>query len=296
MLINASNLADLAKGFKTVFNKALAQAQVLWLEIAMEVASTGASETYPLMGAWPALREWVGERQHKNLSTYKWTIPNKTYEATVDVPRETVEDDQYGVYNPSMAMLAENASKLPDKLCFELLNNGFTGLAYDGQYFFDTDHKDGDGPTQSNKGVAALDATSFAAAEAAMMKLKAENGEPLDVRPTHIVVGPALKATAEALFETGTLANGGANPNYKKVKVVVSPRITSDTAWFLLDCSRPFRALVVQKRRAPVFVSQTDAKDDAVFERNMFTYGTDCRYGAGYGLWQLAYGSTGAGA
>lgn len=71
-------------------------------------------------------------------------------------------------------------------------------------------------------------------------------------------------------------------------------RITSDTAWFLLDTTKPIKPFIYQERKAPVFVEQTDPQADDVFSRKKFKYGAEARAAGGYGFWQLCFGSTGA--
>jgi phage major head subunit gpT-like protein len=65
----------------------------------------------------------------------------------------------------------------------------------------------------------------------------------------------------------------------------------SGTAWYLLDLSRPIRPLILQRRKAPEFVSLDSAKDNHVFMRKKYLYGVDDRKNVGFGLWQLGYGS-----
>ena len=65
---------------------------------------------------------------------------------------------------------------------------------------------------------------SFNAGRAAMRKFTNDAGEPLGVKPTVIVVSPDLEATAEKLFAVRTHANGGDNPLYKKVEIIVADR------------------------------------------------------------------------
>lgn len=65
----------------------------------------------------------------------------------------------------------------------------------------------------------------------------------------------------------------------------------SGAAWFLMDVSKPVKPLIFQKRRDYALVSMDDQKDQNVFMRNEYIYGTDARVNAGFGLWQLAYGS-----
>lgn len=65
--------------------------------------------------------------------------------------------------------------------------------------------------------------------------------------------------------------------------------------WMLLDLSRPLKPFIFQTRRAYNFVSKEDAKtSDRVFMTDHFVYGSDARVGAGYGFWQMAFGSKAA--
>lgn len=63
------------------------------------------------------------------------------------------------------------------------------------------------------------------------------------------------------------------------------------TPWFLLDVSRPVKPLVFQTR-IPYQMQRVDKDSDSgVFFHDEYTYGIRARVNAGFGLWQLAYGS-----
>ncbi|WP_425099140.1 Mu-like prophage major head subunit gpT family protein [Tropicibacter sp. S64] len=65
----------------------------------------------------------------------------------------------------------------------------------------------------------------------------------------------------------------------------------SGTPWFLMDTSRALKPLILQKRKDFVFVAKDKLTDDNVFDKNEFVYGTDARMNAGFGFWQMAWGS-----
>jgi phage major head subunit gpT-like protein len=65
----------------------------------------------------------------------------------------------------------------------------------------------------------------------------------------------------------------------------------SGTPWFLIDASRVFKPIILQERKDFDFVSKDSPEDDNVFMRKEFLYGADARFNAGFGLWQLAWGS-----
>ncbi|MDM9647746.1 Mu-like prophage major head subunit gpT family protein [Rhizobium sp. S163] len=66
----------------------------------------------------------------------------------------------------------------------------------------------------------------------------------------------------------------------------------SGTPWILADLSRPLKPFIFQKRRDYSFVAKEDGKtSDHVFMRDEYLYGTDARVAAGFGFWQMAFGS-----
>ncbi|MGU0823056.1 Mu-like prophage major head subunit gpT family protein [Pseudomonas aeruginosa] len=140
MIINKQNLAILHTGFKASFQNAFDGAPIDYNQLVMEVNSGTAIEQYGWLGATTRFREWIGDRVIQGLALHDYSIKNKSFENTVGVPREAIEDDQYGTYNPLMAQLGQDAKEHPAELVYALLKNGFTGKCYDGQFFFDTDH------------------------------------------------------------------------------------------------------------------------------------------------------------
>jgi len=185
------------------------------------------------------------------------------------------------------------------------VNNAFTTPCYDKQNFFDIDHPVGDGNggvvSVSNKGTKKLSGATLAAAQAsygaartAMKKFKDDEGRPLGVSPTILLVPPALEDVGRALLTNERLEDGKNNPYKGTAELVVDARLVSDDAWFLIDATKPVMPFIYQEREAPNFVQQTDPQSDDVFSRKKFKFGAEARAAGGYGFWQLAYGSTGA--
>lgn len=63
------------------------------------------------------------------------------------------------------------------------------------------------------------------------------------------------------------------------------------TPWYLMSTMRSLKPLLYQDRRAPQFVAKDMPTDDNVFDRKEFLYGVDKRCNAGFGFWQMAWGS-----
>jgi phage major head subunit gpT-like protein len=140
MLINKSNISAVSFGFRTIYNSAFTTAPSDFARIAMIITSISATEKYGWLGKTTRFREWLGDRVIQNLMAHDYEIKNKTFENTVGVAREDIEDDNYGVYNPMISQLGIDAKQHPDELIFALVKAGFNTACYDGQYFFDDDH------------------------------------------------------------------------------------------------------------------------------------------------------------
>lgn len=300
MIVNASTLKAIFVNLKTTFNNAFDAAPNQWQDVAMVVPSTARSNDYKWLSGFPRMQKWIGDKAVKALSASGYSITNDDWEATVEVDRNDIEDDNLGIYAPQAQMAGFSAKQLPDEIVFDLVNKAFSTLCYDGQYFFDTDHPV-NGQSVSNKGSKKLSAASLAAAKAsygagrtAMKKFKDDEGRPLNITPNLLLVPPALEDEANTLMTVDRLEDGKANPYKNTAKVVVAPWLTSDDAWFLLDTTKPVKPFIYQERKKPVFVEQTDPQADNVFNRKKYKFGAEARAAGGYGFWQLAYGSDGS--
>lgn len=300
MIVNASTLKAIFVNLKTTFNNAFDAAPNQWQDVAMVVPSTARANDYKWLSGFPRMQKWIGDKAVKALSASGYSITNDDWEATVEVDRNDIEDDNLGIYAPQAQMAGFSAKQLPDEIVFDLVNKAFSTPCYDGQYFFDTDHPV-NGQSVSNKGSKKLSAASLAAAKAsygagrtAMKKFKDDEGRPLNITPNILLVPPALEDEANTLMTVDRLEDGKANPYKNTAKVVVAPWLTSDDAWFLLDTTKPVKPFIYQERKKPVFVEQTDPQADNVFNRKKYKFGAEARAAGGYGFWQLAYGSDGS--
>lgn len=292
MIINSQNLRGIYIAFNTLFTKAFEGQKPTYDRVATVVPSTTDVETYAWLGDIPGMREWVGDREIQNLSGSDYTIKNKDFELTVGVPRNSVEDDKIGLYNPSIQMLGESAAMHPDELVYSLLASGFTAKCYDGKAFFATDH-DVAGKSVSNKLTDKLSADAYKTARAMMLNYKNSKGRSLGLVPDLLVVPPALEAAARDIL-VADFVNGTKNTMQGTADIHVEPRLTSDTAWFLLATKRPIKPLIYQQRKKAKFVSITDETSPNVFMSKKFLYGADSRGNAGFGFWQMGVGSDGS--
>lgn len=294
MLVNKDTLSRIFSNIKATFNKAFDAAPSQWQRIAMRVNSTTSIEDYAWLSNFPKMRKWIGEKFVKSLSAHKYTLQNEPYEATVEVHKHQIADDQIGFIGPQAQGAGFSAKQWPDELVFDAVNKGAETICHDGQYFFDTDHPVGD-TSVSNKFSLTLSIATQAAAQAsygavrtAMKSQKDEEGRPLNVNPDVLMVSTNLEDTANALMTNDRLEDGKPNLYKGTAEVLVAPWLDDDS-WYLLDTTKPVRPFIFQEREAPMMVSQTDLSSDHVFTTGNFRFGAEARGAAGYGFWQLAF-------
>jgi len=306
MLLTPAKITAASEGFRAVFLKAYEGYTPDWQDYAMEVRSTSETETYDFLTGLPGMKELIGEVNLEDIDIAGFSIKNKEWHSTVPVRRAVIERDALGLVRPNMQELAVNARNHPRELLAELLSGGFAAKDYTGKNFFDTDKKHNpldkskDVPVFTNKITTALSAASFVVARTMLRKMKNSKGKNLGLgKKLLLIVPPALEETANKLrtAENISVANGSTDTNTLRgtFDVMVVNELTSDTAWFLVESGRAIKPLVVQMEVDPEFVAADDPKSTHVLLQKIFIYQAYGRWNAGYGLPQLAIGSTGAG-
>lgn len=299
MLVNASTIQAVFLNLNASFNNAFEAAPTVWDQLAMLVPSGSRENVYAWLENFPRMRQWIGEKEVKALIAHGYTVVNDDWEATVEVDRNDIEDDNLGIYAPMAQSAGYSAKQLPDEIVMAVINGAFENECYDGQTFFSASHPV-QGKPWSNTGNVQLSIAgqaqamnSLGVARTQMRKVTDNEGRPLNVSPNILLVPPALEDTANALMINDRLNDGMPNPYKGTMKVICDARLTSDTSWFLLDTKKPVKPFIYQQRKAPVFVQQTEPEAEGVFSRKKFKFGAEARAAGAYGFWQCAYGSSG---
>lgn len=82
------------------------------------------------------------------------------------------------------------------------------------------------------------------------------------------------------------------NPLRGRLEVIVSPYLTDANNWFIVSTKSALKPFILQERTAVEFEAlDAQSGSESAFMRDRFYYGVRSRYNAGYGLWQLAFGS-----
>ncbi len=288
MNICTKNIETLFAGFKSNFLAGFELAPDSWKRFAAPVQSGTASNIYPFMEQFGGMSEWLGDRKLKSPVFRKIEIVNRDFEETVAVPRNDIEDDQYGIYGTLIAEMGRHAAKLWQDLAVEALLSD--GSWIDGKNFFAEDRTYG-GYTVCNCTGSSLSAESYAAARKTMMGYCGHTGKSLGVVPDLLIVGPANEETAFSIlkdrmilrsYNAGGISGVGAtdNPWNGSAELLVLPELSGseyENLWFLASTSSVIKPLFVQQRKMPVLTSLDRNDDENVFSRKEYIYGTDAR-------------------
>jgi phage major head subunit gpT-like protein len=287
MLTRADIPRLLLAGLKTEFQNSYNAVQTVFQEFTTEVKSTKAEEVYAWLGATPKLRKWRDERMPKAMREHGFTLKNEDYEASIEVHKNALDDDQYGQIKIRVSAMGTEAKKGYDIFAAECVEAGHTTVCYDGQNFFDTDHQEGKSETHSNYSSSgmALSAANIKTIVSTMRGYTNDEGTLAGINPTHIMVPTILQFTAVELF-VNTVVNVTTDPAKAAIagllKVIVNPYLSNaggaNAAYYVLDLSQPVKPFIFQNRQNMEFAALDNPKDEEVFKRKKLLYGVDARF------------------
>jgi len=289
-----------------------------WINaVSMMFNSDQESETYKWLGMAPAMREWVGGRNAKGFRENGLTITNKHFEATLEVLVREARRDKTGQLMVRVNEMADRANAHWASLLSTLMLNGASTVCYDGQYFFDTDHAEGNSGSQSNKitvDISALPtgdttgshgsvtapsvgemALSIQAGIQQIIGFKDDQGEPMNenARNFLVLVPSTLLNVAAAAVAVPFLPQGMNNPlaatNVYSVGVLPNVRLnaswTDTFAVFRTDGSvKPF----IRQQEADLMMKAKAEGSEFEFDNDAWQFGIDTWRNVGYGYWQHA--------
>lgn len=292
----ALNPIVIERGLRVDFARRMAEFQAArqinpgLLAAATFIRSDGAYEKMGWLGAMPAVRQWIGELQAKELKDYDYTLRNLDWEASVIVNQNDLDDDQTGTIQMIPGYLADRIMAHPEKLIINLLTGGTTGLAYDGVAFFSDvsgvrtfdNLLGGTGTTISQL------ETDLNVALGTMAKFTDNQGEVLNTKGNLIICPKALENRFRRLVQSQTdptsSAAGTYNPYLGQLTVIADARLDATDAndWYLLATGEQVKPLVFSMRQTaqPNFEKKAGSK--------LWIAYADYRGNAGYGLPHLA--------
>lgn len=302
MLITKSVLQALQTSVSTIFRSAYRDTPTPILQLATRVTSNHKVETYGWMQRLLEMREWIGPRVIQGMQTQAYTLENKKFESTLAVDVDEIADDSLGLFAPRAEEFGRVGARLWEKLTIDALiaGNAATSLGFDGLSFFSASHTLNPAGLQSNLisgGTSVFSSANLDIQRTAMQLFTGEDGRLLGVRPTHIVVPPALEMAARQILNAQTVTTGGTNIFNGLLGIIVVPELPGNGAasvWYMVDLSAPIKPLLLQVRKPVTLVSKVNLTDDNVFWDQRLVWGLDARGVVGYGPWWLAMRFAGA--
>jgi phage major head subunit gpT-like protein len=248
------------------------------------------SAYYAGLGLFPEKPEGeaIGYDEFIQGPTKRWA--HKTYGLGVRITEEMIEDSLYPDVPTEMGdmskALGRSARETMEVLVHDVFN-GTTKTAGDAVAIFSSSHTRLGGGTWSNDAAvpASLSVTSLRSAIQALENTTTDRSLQQVIKPSKLLVPPALEWTARELLnsaydpETG---NNSINPlQTRNLQLVVDPFLTSSTAWFLIADQNP---IICFMRRKPEFKSDGDFETgDARFKS---TFRMSCEVNSPLGLYR----------
>lgn len=267
----------------------------------------------------PQMREWIGMRREQYFREYSQQLTLKTYEATLPIPRKTLQyRNRLGIVTKGIADWLNQEQSAFDRTAYQkyMSASGAGPTGYDGVALFSTAHPhSGTGSNQANLAAATdLSAPTLDAGITAMESLVLENGEMAGYSPNILLVGPALKRRARQLVgfntrimvvdaagKTDATASGVAASTVPNVfdgemTIVVDMRRVGAAKfyWDLIDTSRPgVRPMIKLVGQPPTPGHRDQPNDPVVFEHDKVKYGLVGDWVDDAGMWMCCYRGTG---
>jgi phage major head subunit gpT-like protein len=292
MIVTSDILTGLRTGYRAIFMQALGElagTNADWQKIATVSPSSTDRESYNWLGTIPAMVEWKDVRTIKDLAKYDYTLINKHYEATLQVDRDALSDDKYGMIKARIRGLARAYFKGITAAVFSQLDDGETLLAFDGTAFFADTRVIGASANIDNLlSMACSDSATevraaLSAGVNAMRNFQDDQGNPMNLMPDTVVCGPEMEILIKEALLPGVAGTRRPEMDYVKT-IVVSPWLDLDqTDWYLLCTSEEIKPILFQNRQDPEFVSLDDPKGERAFIKRQFLYGVDARWATGFG-------------
>lgn len=233
------------------------------------------SEDYVWIGQVPQMSAKKGDKQFDQLRAEKWTVNNVEYQGGITIPLKHVLYDKTDQVMGRVGELADRTNAHWLTLAAPLILNGESTACYDGQYYYDTDHSEGDSGAQSNDinsdissyPVATAGTTtepsaaemmfSIMAGVEQMLTFKDDQGEYCNEHLTEFTVltGTTLMSAAMLALRANAIDGGNNNllleqDNFR-IRLVVSPRFNAWTTKFALFATQGVQKPIIRQQRVP---------------------------------------------
>lgn len=233
------------------------------------------SEDYAWLGMVPQMSQKAGEKKFSQLRDVDWTVRNVEYQAGIALPKKHILYDKTTQVQARVNELADRTNAHWLSLIAPLIIAGEAAPCYDGQYFFDTDHAEGDSGSQSNDIQADISTypaavhgstTAPSAAEMIfaimagvqkMISQKDDRGEYVneDLTEFYVLTAPSLMTSALAAMRSSAVDGGDSNliieQDSFRFRLQSSPRLSSWTDKFAIFSTQGTQKPIIRQQRVP---------------------------------------------
>lgn len=282
-----------------------------WIDaLGMRMTSDQEVETYAWLGQAPVMREWVGGRHAKGFRANGLEVRNLHFEATIDIPVAWMRRDKTGQVQVRINELADRSQTHWASLLSQLIINGESTVCYDGQYFFDTDHEEGDSGQQSNdiqvdiSGLPVTNNGSTTAPSVGEMQqsilqgvqkiysFKDDQGEPMNENAQQFLVQVPISLwnVANAAVALPMIDNGDSNVipvSDFSIRVVPNARLTWTDKFAVYRTDGSVKPFILQSE-TDVDLKVKAEGSEYEFDNDAHQYGIDAWRNVAYGYWQHA--------
>ena len=244
--------------------------------------------------------QWRGLRIYKDIAWHTFTTEAAVYGEGFRVPRRDLRADRWMHYMDAARGLGRKMRRTIRREGLRFLVHGFggtKGLAYDGQFFYDSDHADNSGATWTNVHNLALTDANFDTVYQALQAARWPDGQyTLDdygegEYTVRLICGPKLEVTAKKIVNATTDAGGDNVRRNRAVVEVIRDLSASDPElsfaaddWYL--CAevpdqemRPLTFLEVEDMELTEVTDPTQAE---VHDTDDYLFGVRGEWGMGY--------------
>lgn len=296
-----------SRAIKGEFYNVLSQSTgVPWVEeISMFFESDQASETYEQLGQVPTMQEWKSGRNAKMLDMLgNLTIVNKHFEATLQVLKSEIRRDKTGQVQIRINELVRRAQSHWAKILTDLLITGQSVACQDGQFFFDTDHAEGNNTTSQDNDLTNNITTAAAPTSAemqtgildcisAIVGFKDNENEPMNEDASMFrVMIPTNMMQAAAAAVNSPIVSGDTNVIHSlgdfQVKFSVNARLTTTTEFYVFRADGNGTKALIRQEETPLEIDSQAEGSAEEFNNKRHLYGVDSWRNVGFGMWQNA--------
>lgn len=280
-------------------------------KICQKESSSAAVEVHDMLVQMPSMERFKDRIKDQPLGKAQMRIENDELQATVSILQASLERGEAEHFNNRFEVLGIAASRRSDKFLAPLMVSGFTANDYTGTPFFSNNkpHIPGvvDAGTFSNLMTEKPSAGSWEKAKQLLAYIKAANGEPFGLGDNLAVVcSTKWTSTMKRVLKAENIIEVVPGEGAASVSNIYAGDATllefkhlntaaSEDKWFVLDLTLPVRSFIDQTETEIRFYSQDDPNTHKdAFEQHIFRYQAYQRAALGFGLPQLAVGSTGA--